>query len=90
MSQHARALAQQTWGTTFKSPEPEGKGKHGLGCTCNLIAAGAGRGITRVSWLSSSRFSEDTYLKSDRAGHLDPLCALMGECNPTHMHINHI
>lgn len=90
MSQHARALAQQTWGTTFKSPEPEGKAKHGLGCTCNLIAAGAGRGITRVSWSSSSRFSEDTYLKSDRAGHLDPLCALMGECNPTHMHINHI
>lgn len=67
MSQHARALAQQTWGTTLKSPEPEGKAKHGLGCTCNLIAAGASWGITRVSWSSSSRFSEDTYLKGTGA-----------------------
>lgn len=24
-------------------------------------------------------------VQSDRAGHLDPLCALKGECNPPHM-----
>lgn len=50
MAQHVRALAQQTWGPTFKSPEPEEKTKHGIGYTCWLIAAGAGWKITKVSW----------------------------------------